>query len=221
MSWVQSISAQQLKERGSDGGVILDVRTAMEHGEKRLVCAHAHVPLDALDPAAFMRERNLGATTPVYLLCRSGNRARQAGEKFVAAGFKNVFVVSNGIGACAECGYEVEGTQVAAEAAKQAADAAASPAANMKGLAALPLEQQVRVVAGAVVALGALLAMMSSSVFIIIPFAVGCGLLYSGLTGDCRLALLLTKAPWNQQAAAGSKPSCCGGKAEDGAGGHG
>lgn len=214
MSWVQSISAEQLKERGSDGGIILDVRTAMEHGEKRLVCAHAHVPLDALDPVAFMRERNLSDTTPVYLLCRSGNRARQAGEKFVAAGYKNVFVVSNGIGACAECGYEVEGTQVAAEAAKKAADAAASPAANMKGLAALPLEQQVRVVAGAVVALGALLAMMSSSVFIIIPFAVGCGLLYSGLTGDCRLALMLEKAPWNKQGGSCCHTGTCGSKSQ-------
>lgn len=220
MSWVQSISAEQLKQRGNDGGVILDVRTAMEHDERRLVGAHAHVPLDQLDPAAFMRERNLSETTPVYLLCRSGGRARQAGDQFVAAGFKNVFVVSGGIGDCAECGFDVEGTQVAAEAAKKAADAAASPAANMKGLAALPLEQQVRVVAGAVVALGALLTMMSSSVFIIVPFAVGCGLLYSGLTGDCRLALLLTKAPWNQQSGTCSKPSCCGGKPETEAG-HG
>lgn len=214
MSWVQSISAEQLKERGSDGGVILDVRTAMEHGERRLVCGHAHVPLDGLDPAAFMRERNLGETAPVYLLCRSGNRARQAAEKFVAAGYNNVFVVSNGIGACAECGYEVEGTQVMAEAAKKAADAAASPAANMKGLAALPLEQQVRVVAGAVAALGALLGMMSSSVFTIIPFAVGCGLLYSGLTGDCRLALMLEKAPWNKQGGSCCQTGGCGSKSQ-------
>lgn len=214
MSWVQSISAEQLKERGSDGGVILDVRTAMEHGERRLVCGHAHVPLDGLDPAAFMRERNLGETAPVYLLCRSGNRARQAAEKFVAAGYNNVFVVSNGIGACAECGYEVEGTQVMAEAAKKAADAAASPAANMKGLAALPLEQQVRVVAGAVAALGALLGMMSSSVFTIIPFAVGCGLLYSGLTGDCRLALMLEKAPWNKRGGSCCQTGGCGSKSQ-------
>ncbi len=212
MTWVQSISAEQLKERANDGGVILDVRTAMEHDEKRLVCAHAHVPLDTLDPAAFMRERNLSETTPVYLLCRSGNRARQAGEKFAAAGYKNVFVVSGGITACTECGQDVEGTQVAAEAAKQAAEAAAAPAANMKGLAVLPLEQQVRVVAGAVAALGALLGMMSSSVFTIIPFAVGCGLLYSGLTGDCRLALLLTKAPWNQKVGSCCQSTGCGSK---------
>ncbi|MBP7254039.1 MAG: rhodanese-like domain-containing protein [Alphaproteobacteria bacterium] len=220
MTWVQSISAEQLKQRGNDGGVILDVRTAMEHGEKRLVCAHAHVPLDTLDPATFMRERNLSEAAPVYILCRSGTRARQAADKFVAAGFKNVFVISGGIVACAEFGQEVEGTQVTAEAEKRAAEAAAAPAANMKGLAALPLEQQVRVVAGAVAALGALLGMTSSSVFTIIPFAVGCGLLYSGLTGDCRLALLLTKAPWNQQGGHCSKPACCGGKSESEAG-HG
>lgn len=214
MTWVQSISAEQLKQRGNDGGVILDVRTAMEHDQKRLVCAHAHVPLDTLDPAAFMRERNLAETAPVYILCRSGTRARQAADKFVAAGIKNVFVISGGITACAEFGQEVEGTQVTAEAAKKAAEAAAAPAANMKGLAALPLEQQVRVVAGAVAALGALLGMMSSSVFTIIPFAVGCGLLYSGLTGDCRLALMLEKAPWNKQGGSCCQTGTCGSKSQ-------
>ena len=67
-------------------GTIVDVRTPLEHGEKSLARAHDHVPLDILDPVNFMLRRGLDRDASLYLLCRSGGRAKTAAEKFIAAG---------------------------------------------------------------------------------------------------------------------------------------
>jgi len=47
-----------------------------------------------------------------------------------------------------------------------------------------------------------------NKLFAIIPLAVGCGLLFAGLTGICGLALLLAKMPWNKSSFC-NPDSCC------------
>lgn len=201
MTEIKTITAEALKQRDWQNGVILDVRTDMEHEAERLVCAHEHVPLDRLDPAAFMQQGKRTPETPVYILCRSGGRARQAAEQFVAAGFANVFVVDGGISACVASGHPVQGVP---------------PGQGENGfygmMAKLPLERQVRVVAGGLAATGAFLGLTVSHVFTFVPLAIGCGLVYAGLTDRCGLALLLTKAPWNNKGGACCRPACCDGK---------
>jgi rhodanese-related sulfurtransferase len=43
-----------------------------------------------------MAERNGTASEPLYVICLSGNRARQACEKLVAAGYTSVVNVEGG-----------------------------------------------------------------------------------------------------------------------------
>jgi hypothetical protein len=61
------------------------------------------------------------------------------------------------------------------------------------------LERQVRLVAGALVALGAALALAASPRWAFLPLAVGLGLTFAGLTDRCGLALLLGRLPWNRR----------------------
>ena len=63
---------------------LLDVRTPLEYQEFHAADAR-NVPLDRLDPAAAMRGRAGSPDEPLYLICRSGSRGRQACEKFLAA----------------------------------------------------------------------------------------------------------------------------------------
>ena len=156
----------------------------MEHAEKHLKCAHVLVPLDELNPADFMAQHALAKDAPVYLLCRSGKRATQAAEKFMAAGYPNAQVIEGGIMACDECGYETEG---------HSTDYGA-------GTKPISLERQVRITAGLFAATGAFLGITLNPMFSMIPLAIGIGLAFSGITDRCGLALVLTRAPWNQTA---------------------
>lgn len=59
---------------------LIDVRTPVEFREVHVEIAR-NVPLDQLDPAAFMQNRNGSTNEPLYLICRSGSRGQQAYEK--------------------------------------------------------------------------------------------------------------------------------------------
>lgn len=194
MSTCQVLPAEKLTPELLAKGVVLDVRTKMEHGEKRLNVPHAHVPLDELNPDDFMKRHGLDASAPVYILCRSGKRATQAAEKFMAAGYTNVHVIDGGIIACEGCGHAVTGDVVVTQA-----DGKSGP---------ITLERQVRIAAGAFVALGAMLALTVHPLFLLLPLFVGGGLIFAGVTDRCGLALVLTKAPWNQRKALACGTSC-------------
>lgn len=173
------LPAGDLKSVNVGRGAILDVRTPMEHAEKRIGIPHEHVPLDELDPVRFMTGHGLGADAEVCILCRSGKRAAQAAEKFVAAGYRNVKVIEGGILACESAGHDMKG-QV-----------------SNNGSGPFSLERQVRIVAGAGAAIGALLGLFVHPLYSVIPLTIGSGLVFAGITDRCGLALLLTKAPWN------------------------
>ncbi len=178
--------AKNLSSLADHGGIILDVRTAMEHAEKRLVQAHIHVPLDELKPAAFMQTHNLDKDASIYILCRSGARAAQAAEKFYREGYHNIYVIAGGAIACEDCGVPVEGHAVTGAGERPALR---SP---------ISLERQVRIAAGLFAATGALLALLMDPLFAVIPLFIGGGLIFAGVTDRCGMALLLTKAPWNK-----------------------
>ncbi len=209
MSAIKAISAEELKQRDLQDGIIVDVRSGMEHDEQRLTCPHVHVPLDWLNPSQFMQEQGKSTESAVYILCRSGGRAAKAAEKFADAGYNNVYVITGGILACAAGGHATEGGQQAS------ADASTAPAVTKAPLLApvrwpLSIDQQVRVAAGAVVVLGTFLGLTSSGFFTFLTMLAGAALAYSGLTGDCRLAMLLSKAPWNKGTAGTCMTGQCG-----------
>jgi len=102
---ISVIEPQELAGLCREGKTIelIDVRTPIEYREVHVQIAR-NVPLDRLDVASVMKARSGSASEPLYVICRSGRRGRQACEKFVEAGFSNVVNVEGGTMACLESG---------------------------------------------------------------------------------------------------------------------
>ena len=170
-----TIGPQELAELCESGQIdLIDVRTPVEFRELHAVHAR-NLPLDRLDPVTLMQARNGSKDEPLYVICRSGSRGRQACEKFLAAGFTNVVNVEGGTLAWAECGLPV-----------------------VRGRKAISLERQVRMAAGSLVVLGVLLGWLVHPVFLGLSAFVGAGLVFAGITDTCGMGLLLARMPWNQ-----------------------
>jgi rhodanese-related sulfurtransferase len=151
---------------------LLDVRTPVEFAEVHVPQARS-IPLDELNPAALQLPKD----QPVYLLCRSGQRATKAAEKFAKAGFAQPIVVAGGTLAWIESGLPVERSAVKV----------------------ISLERQVRIAAGAIVFTGVLLARFVNFNFIWLSGFVGAGLVFAGITDFCGMGLLIAKLPWNKR----------------------
>lgn len=163
---------------------LLDVRTPGEFAAAHVPGARL-VPLDDLDPSAFLKPHG-AETGSIYVLCQSGGRARKAIEKFRRAGFDGCVLVEGGTQAWIDAGLPVV----------------------RGGGKTLPLMRQVQLTVGFISAAGAALALGIDARFAIIPLLTGCGLLFAGLTGTCGLALMLAKMPWNR-ATDCAADSCC------------
>lgn len=153
---------------------LIDVRTPVEYREVHVDIAQ-NVPLDQLDPEAVMQARDGSASDPLYLICRSGSRGQQACEKFARAGFTNAVNIEGGTIACLEAGLPV-----------------------VRGEKAMSLERQVRIAAGTLVVLGAVLGWFVHPGFIGLSAFVGAGLVFAGITGTCGMGMILARMPWNR-----------------------
>ncbi len=165
---------------------LIDVRTPVEFREVHVDLAR-NVPLSGLDPAAVMNSRAGHPDHPLYVICQSGSRGRQACEKFQAAGFANVVNVEGGTRAWVECGLPVA-----------------------RGKKAISLERQVRIAAGSLVLLGLGLGFVHPA-FLGIAAFVGAGLVFAGVTDTCGMGMLLARMPWNRAAgprAVANGPQC-------------
>ena len=164
---------------------VLDVRTPAEFAECHVAGAKL-APLDALDPRKATDALKPADGTPIYVLCKSGGRATKAAEQFIAAGIANVCVVTGGTDACAAAGVPVE------RGAK----------------AVIPLDGQVRIAIGVLLLVFMLLARYVHHAFGWLIPAMAVALIVSGLTGFCGMAILLGKAPWNQNKDTGACRVC-------------
>jgi rhodanese-related sulfurtransferase len=173
---VSTISPAGLAQRHKDGQKpeLIDVRTPVEFREVHVQFAR-NIPLDALDPQAVMQARNGSSGEPLYVICRSGGRGKQAAEKFQQAGYENVVNVEGGTLAC---------------------DAAGLPLVH--GKKAMSLERQVRIAAGSLVLTGAVLGYFVDPAFIGLSAFVGAGLVFAGITDTCGMGMLLARMPWNR-----------------------
>jgi monothiol glutaredoxin len=91
---VKQISVKDLKGKLDAGPIqLFDVRGAKER-------EIAHLPESRLlDRAAQDHIMQLPKDTPLHFICHTGNRSDQAGQFFIAQGFKHVFNVMGGIDA--------------------------------------------------------------------------------------------------------------------------
>jgi rhodanese-related sulfurtransferase len=151
---------------------VIDVRTPVEFAEVHVPQAQ-NIPLDELTPASLTFSKD----QPVYLLCRSGQRATKAAAKFVDAGFKLPVVVEGGT----------------------LAWIAANLPLTRGSVKVMSLERQVRIAAGGIVFTGVILARFVNFNFIWLSGFVGAGLVFAGITDFCGMGLLLAKLPWNRR----------------------
>lgn len=172
---VKTISPQQLHElvQSGEGIELIDVRTPVEFREVHVTFAK-NVPLDQLNASAVTAGRS-DSTKPLYVICRSGSRGQQACDRLQAAGFTNVVNVEGGTQAWDRGGLPV-----------------------VRGKKAISLERQVRIAAGLMVVIGAVLSVLASPNWILLSAFVGAGLVLAGITDSCGMAMILARMPWNQ-----------------------
>jgi rhodanese-related sulfurtransferase len=153
---------------------VIDVRTPVEFAEIHVPQAR-NVPLNELKPDSLQLRKD----QPVYFLCRSGQRAAKAAEKFAKEGFSRPAVVEGGTLAWVEAGLPV----------------------SRGAVKVISLERQVRVAAGSLVLIGVLLGWFVNRGFFGLSAFVGAGLVFAGITDFCGMGLLLARMPWNKRAA--------------------
>ena len=151
---------------------VLDVRTTGEY-ENAHIAGSYNVPLDTLGEHA--REIQSQVATPIVLVCQSGSRARRAENTLKAAGMPNLHVLEGGMNSWLGAGLPARRTRPR-----------------------MSLERQVRIAAGSLVAVGAILALTLNSWFALVPALIGSGLVFAGITDICTLGMLLTRLPYNR-----------------------
>ncbi|MBM3998025.1 MAG: rhodanese-like domain-containing protein [Planctomycetes bacterium] len=184
---IATISPKQLFEQIQSGAQVelIDVRTPVEYREVHVTFAR-NVPLDQLKPDDLIpRVGADGGPRPVYIICRSGGRSKQACEKLVAAGCPRVVNVEGGTLA-----WDKDGLPV------------------VRGAKAMSLERQVRIAAGSLVLIGSTLGAFVHPYWMGLAAFVGAGLIFAGITDTCGMGMLLARMPWNRVRGTSAGPSC-------------
>ncbi|ROQ26066.1 rhodanese-related sulfurtransferase [Streptomyces sp. PanSC19] len=170
---VQSITPAVLHRLVQEGRAprLLDVRTP---GEFRTT----HIPGSYNVPLHTLREHRAELLNhldeEVVLVCRSGQRAREAEQALAQAGLPNLRVLEGGMNAWEAAGAPVE-----------------------RGPERWDMERQVRLVAGSIVLTTGLVGVLVPGVHLI-GAAVGAGLTYAALSNSCAMGVLLSKLPYNR-----------------------
>lgn len=169
----------ELLEAGGECQVI-DVREYSEFNSERIADAQL-MPLSNFEKHA----AEIDHSKPVYLMCRSGNRAKQAAEKLSAKGFTDIHVIEGGMAAWAGAALPV-----------------------VKGESKVwSLERQVRFAAGSLVVTGVVLGFVVSPYLFILSGFVGAGLVFAAVTDTCAMAMVLARMPWNKAPVACDTPA--------------
>jgi rhodanese-related sulfurtransferase len=151
---------------------VVDVRSGGEFESAHIPGAY-NVPIDALGE----HQRDLVELgEPVVLVCQSGTRACRAESALLDAGMDNVRVLAGGMNA-----WQQEGREVVTLRARW------------------PIERQVRLVAGALVA-GSIAASVVFPKAKWLAGGIGAGLTVAALTDTCAMGSLLTRLPYNRPA---------------------
>jgi len=167
-------------EKNLHGALLLDVRTPAEYEEAHIEGSVLH-PLTGLDVD---RVKSLaGSKGGCFVICRSGNRAKQAAEMLSSAGVESIHILDGGMQAWESAGLPVT-----------------------RGSKTMSLERQVRIAAGALVFTGAALGYFVNPAWIGLSAFVGAGLVFAGITDTCGMGMIIARMPWNNRRPRGT---CC------------
>lgn len=170
---IKQATVHEINEMLETGGEcqVIDVREFSEFNSERIADAQL-MPLSNFEKHA----AEIDHSKPVYLMCRSGNRAKQAAEKLSAKGFTDIHVIEGGMTAWAGAALPV-----------------------VKGESKVwSLERQVRFTAGLLVVIGIVLGLTVSPYLFILSGFVGAGLVFAAVTDTCGMAMMLARMPWNK-----------------------
>jgi rhodanese-related sulfurtransferase len=168
-----TIQGPELAELQRDGRNVrlIDVRSPAEYASVHIPGSY-NVPLDQLgEHRAELRVLD----APIVLVCRSGNRARQAETLLRDVDGSGLHILDGGVVAWEQAGLPVN-----------------------RGRSVWSLERQVRGIAGALVLLGTLGSVLIWQPFIYLSMFVGAGLLFAALTDTCMMGMLLMRLPFNR-----------------------
>ncbi|KUO12895.1 rhodanese-like domain-containing protein [Streptomyces sp. DSM 15324] len=157
-----------------DAFTVVDVRTPGEYASGHLPGAH-NVPLDRLGEASAALTEAAGRR-PLLLVCASGARSARGGARLADLGVPAA-TLEGGTGAWAAAGHPLE---------RRAG--ARTP---------WPMDRQVRLAAGSLVVAG-FLAGLALPPAHWLSGLIGAGLVFSGATGTCGMAMLLARLPHNR-----------------------
>jgi len=162
-----TISPNELNDlvRQGEPVELIDVRTPVEFQEVHVTFA-TNVPLDQFDATKISRER-VRKDNPLYVICRSGGRAAKAIEALTAAGGTNLVNVEGGTLAWDKAGLPVK-----------------------RGKKTMSLERQVRIAAGSMVFIGAVLGFWVHPYWMGLSAFVGAGLVFAGITDTCAMGMM-------------------------------
>ena len=158
--------------------VVIDLRTPAEVEKERLEDCHC-IPVHEINTEnvkSLLQEKGKNSSETIYLLCQSGKRAEMATQKLATDDELKTVILHGGLNA-----IKSEGETTITSKRK-----------------VIPLERQVRITAGALVLTGIVLGFaVNPSLFYLSAF-VGAGLVFSGITDTCPMAMLIARMPWNQ-----------------------
>lgn len=173
MSDIKKISAQQFRQCQNDPAhCLIDVRDRAEYasGSEASVCWPVS-EINGETTAKFVKEQQLSPDQTVVLLCARGMRATQAAEKLRRLLPNPISVVEGGHAALASSG---------------------------RSKTKMSIEGQVRIAAGIVVLASIVGSALIHPALIAIAMFMAGGLIFSGITDWCGLAMLMMKMPWNK-----------------------
>lgn len=150
--------------------VLVDVREPDEHRHERIAGAQS-LPLSKFEQTPLPAAN--GKT--VVLHCGSGARSIKAAQSLIQRGAGEAIHLKGGMAAWKKAGLPVQ-----------------------SGRGPLPIMRQVQIAAGSLALLGVVLGFAVHPYFFVLSGAVGAGLLQAGLTGNCMMANLLMKLPYNR-----------------------
>lgn len=164
-----TVTPYQLQKMLDDGSAdLIDVRETDEFVEEHINRAK-NIPLRIVD-----NEQLVGCKRKIVVQCKSGKRGEEACLKLKQQ--------------CSDLDLSnLEGgiTQWKTEKFETVASGN------------LPIMRQVQIIAGALIVIGGVAAILFGMLFLSLPILIGVGLIFAGVTGWCGLAKLLAMMPWN------------------------
>jgi len=158
-------------QRGRDSSIpLIDVRTPAEFGSVHAKGAVNH-PMESFkaEQVEYARDQE------IHVICQAGGRSMKISQILETAGFTNIVNVEGGTSAWESAGLPVQ-----------------------KGKKVMSLERQVRIAAGSLVVIGAVVGQFVHPGGFGLSAFVGAGLVFAGITDTCGMGMMIARMPWNR-----------------------